>query len=951
MPDPEIREIIARLVVQAERYDQAIEAIQQDQPIDQDWLAGPQVVLLNAPPGLGKTHSLVEAAEAVGLSLPCLHLGPTHKSFDNVNRHPMWGHWKGHDDTCIKSLRAAKGYSSGRECTCQQAGPPEFNGMPSFAPVDYILDRGHAEFPLNPVDLMFPAPLAQTAERYPWRAIDDVGLDRFIGTLEITRQDLQLTAEHYPQEYQGAEAIRILACALLDVLNEHTAAEGVRQQPESWSGLPLYDHLNRALLDWGSSVRKMLAALTFLQPSTEPWPERQDDPLQWPCNFVPALKRKLISELSAWYMQAGIVHPHIHSVWNQPEVGGAIQSVLRYRWLKRPSWARPTLILDATADVDLLSRVYRIPPALIEVSKPIEVPSFPEGMKVTQYLGAHIGIGTLKENFEKYGQLLKDELVARRASWTGDEPPQVGLITFNRFRGEFEKVLTDAGFDEDHRVMDHYWNVRGSNDFSSCDFMVMVGYPNPNPQGLYEEACVLFSNDAEAVDRERAYFDRSMQLRNGQSLLIPGIPGYADSRLQSLYEQKSLSELYQAFHRARPYAQSNVREVLVFTDVPIDGVPVDGFFGREGAVFATLSRLLEEGNGMVTLPALVTAVLQGGSEVTGLTLNKWIRRSSDWLAQAAGAWFVGGSGGGNPGVFRKVTERVITLGNTDFDSHLDAALAYARAGLAVLPLHQPIDEGKCSCRKVCGSIGKHPHTRNGYKDATTDEATISAWWTRWPNANIGIATGMISGLVVLDVDPRNGGDTNLEQLEVQHGPLPDTWKVATGGGGSHYYFAYPMHVAAVKSTPHAAGQEGVEVKSDKGYVVAPPSLHESGALYEWEANQGTPSADIPGWMIDPPTVRARNIPNARFTAAAADLDAIQEQGAAQGDRDNAAMRLVGRWVAQGEADAKSLAVKLLVWNQRNKPPIGEADDDPEPGQWALDKIRSVLRMESRKNGD
>ena len=961
MPDPEIREIIARLVVQAERYDQAIESIQLGHPIDQDWLAGPHVVLLNAPPGMGKTHSLVEAAEAVGLSLPCLHLGPTHKSFDNVNRHPMWGHWKGHDDTCIKSLRAKKGYTRGRECTCQQAGPPEFNGVPSFAPVDYILDGGRAEFQLNPIDLMFPAPLAQTAERYPWWAIDDVGLDRFIGTLEITQRDLQLTAEHYPHEFQGGEAIRILACALLDVLNEHTAAEGVRQQPESWAGLALYDRLNHALQGRGSSIRAMSQALTFLQPSTEPWPDHQDDPHDWPCNFMPVLRRKLVAEMSAWYLvqhpgigdglETGIVHPHLHTIWGFPEDGGPIQSVLRYRWLRRPSLLRPTLIMDATADIDLLKRVFQRPGVVIEESAPIEVPPFPIGMKVTQHLGAHIGVGTLNDNFEKYGQFVRDELAARRASWTGDEPPKVGLITFKRFRGEFEKVLTDAGFDEDHWVMDHYWNVRGSNDFSSCDFMVMVGYPNPNPQGLYEEACVLFSNDADAVDRERAYFDRSMQLRNGHTLLIPGIPGYADSRLQALYEQKSLSELYQAFHRARPYAQSSVREVLVFTDVPINGVPVDGFFGREGAVFATLSRLLEEGTDVVTLPALVTAVLQGGMEGTGLTLDRWIRRNSDWLAQAVGAWFVGGSGGGNPGVFRKVVVQAIALENPDSDSHLDAALAYARAGLAVLPLRYPIGEGKCSCRKVCGSIGKHPHTRNGYKDATTDEATISACWARWPNANIGIATGMISGLVVLDVDPRNGGDTNLEQLEVEHGPLPDTWKVATGGGGSHYYFAYPTHVAAVKSTPHAAGQEGVEVKSDKGYVVAPPSLHESGALYEWEANQGTPSADLPGWMIAPPPVRAGNTPNAVFTAAAADLDAIQEQGAAQGDRDNAAMRLVGRWVAQGELDAMVLAKQLLVWNQQNKPPIGAADDDPDPVQWALDKVRSVLRMESRKSGD
>ena len=104
-------------------------------------------------------------------------------------------------------------------------------------------------------------------------------------------------------------------------------------------------------------------------------------------------------------------------------------------------------------------------------------------------------------------------------------------------------------------------------------------------------------------------------------------------------------------------------------------------------------------------------------------------------------------------------------------------------------------------------------------------------------------------MVVLDVDPKNGGDANLEELELRHGPLPVTWKVATGGGGSHFPFAYQTHVATVKRTPQAAGQVGVEVKSDKGYVVAPPSLHESGALYEWEATQGAPSADLLGWML------------------------------------------------------------------------------------------------------
>jgi len=88
--------------------------------------------------------------------------------------------------------------------------------------------------------------------------------------------------------------------------------------------------------------------------------------------------------------------------------------------------------------------------------------------------------------------------------------------------------------------------------------------------------------------------------------------------------------------------------------------------------------------------------------------------------------------------------------------------------------------------------------------------------------------------------------------------------VTTGGGGSHFYFAYPTHVAAVKRTPQAADQVGIEVKSDTGYVVAPPSLHESGTLYEW----GRPP-------------RAKTGLDGRPRVAAADLNALQEQRAAQ----------------------------------------------------------------------
>jgi hypothetical protein len=82
---------------------------------------------------------------------------------------------------------------------------------------------------------------------------------------------------------------------------------------------------------------------------------------------------------------------------------------------------------------------------------------------------------------------------------------------------------------------------------------------------------------------------------------------------------------------------------------------------------------------------------------------------------------------------------------------LRAAVAYARCGLRVFPVYEVNADGRCACGKECGrDAGKHPRTSHGFKDATCDEATIRTWWTRWPNANIGIRTG--DGLVVIDID-------------------------------------------------------------------------------------------------------------------------------------------------------------------------------------------------------
>ena len=264
-------------------------------------------------------------------------------------------------------------------------------------------------------------------------------------------------------------------------------------------------------------------------------------------------------------------------------------------------------------------------------------------------------------------------------------------------------------------------------------------------------------------------------------------------------------------------------------------------------------------------------------------------------------------------------------------SSLESALVYAESGWRVFPLHSPDQDGQCSCRKTDRhNVGKHPRTRHGFKDATTDETKVRRWWGKWPDANVGIATG--NGLVVLDVDPRHGGLDNLADLEDQYGPLPPTLTATTGGGGRHFHFTTP---APVRSK--VALRPGVDIRGDGGYVVAPPSLHESGARYQWENSE--PLAPLPDWL------RERPVPNGYPVKSRHGTD--MWQGVGQGERDNRAVQILGHLVAGGLKDQAALVEKLLYWNEKNQPPMGQAEGDPGAKDWARQKVESVLHMEDR----
>ena len=160
--------------------------------------------------------------------------------------------------------------------------------------------------------------------------------------------------------------------------------------------------------------------------------------------------------------------------------------------------------------------------------------------------------------------------------------------------------------------------------------------------------------------------------------------------------------------------------------------------------------------------------------------------------------------------------------STGLSKQAQAALAYAQRGWPVFPVFEIKESGDCACgRTHCGSAGKHPRTPHGLKEASTSAEQIRRWWNRWSNANVAIRTGMESGLVVLDVDPRNDGMRSLEELEhVLGGFLPECPTVITGGGGTHTYFTVPDDGKPVPSV--GSMLPGIDVKADGGYVMHHP---------------------------------------------------------------------------------------------------------------------------------
>ncbi len=183
------------------------------------------------------------------------------------------------------------------------------------------------------------------------------------------------------------------------------------------------------------------------------------------------------------------------------------------------------------------------------------------------------------------------------------------------------------------------------------------------------------------------------------------------------------------------------------------------------------------------------------------------------------------------------------------DTRLDHALRYADFGWPVFPCYSARSTGACSCRlgSSCKHPAKHPHTRHGLRDATIESRQIKRWWNKWPDANVGIRTGTDSDLLVIDVDVAHGGPDSLRSVLRRLGTLPEHPVAKTGGGGCHLLFQHP----GGRVSSRQAVAEGIDIRADGGYIIAPSSIHATGSPYEWRVDpEKTPPPTIPELWLE-----------------------------------------------------------------------------------------------------
>ncbi len=267
---------------------------------------------------------------------------------------------------------------------------------------------------------------------------------------------------------------------------------------------------------------------------------------------------------------------------------------------------------------------------------------------------------------------------------------------------------------------------------------------------------------------------------------------------------------------------------------------------------------------------------------------------------------------------------------------IEEAIRYAELGFSVIPVHSIVN-GNCSCGSPkCKAPGKHPRYKWSEQQITPyTVAELTELWTKVPNANVGIVTGEVSGIIVLDIDGEKGL-RSLESVGLPFEDLPVSPTVNTGGGGKHIYYRYPEDE---NFQTKAGVLPKVDIRGKGGFVVAPPSMHMSGTAYTWAEGRSV-------FEVDPVDADLSLI----FTDKP-ETDAVPKSGTHwyerliagvhEGNRNESATRLAGRYIQKGLSEAETKFL-LSAWNNTNVPPLSSKELDQV--------VKSVSKKDAETTG-
>ncbi len=248
-----------------------------------------------------------------------------------------------------------------------------------------------------------------------------------------------------------------------------------------------------------------------------------------------------------------------------------------------------------------------------------------------------------------------------------------------------------------------------------------------------------------------------------------------------------------------------------------------------------------------------------------------------------------------------------------------AALGYAAQGWSVIPIEPR---------------GKRPLV--GWREfqyRRADPAQIDAWFGRWPEANVGIVTGRVSGLVVIDVDAQHGGLESLQALKASQQLTVPTVEAVTGGGGRHFYLAHPRRPLSNR----VALLPGIDLRADGGCVVAPPSRHPSGRRYAWVSGRAPGQVQLAAL---PEAIGEQAQRAERAGHPPAYWRALIQQGIPEGRRNNTLASLAGHLLRRG-VDLDVTLELLLAWNRTHcRPPL--------PDEEVVSVVQSIGRLHERE---